>query len=614
MHNEIKIEEGLYYVGGSDRRLHLFENTYPLVNGASFNSYLYLDEKTLLLDTVEGPLDKEFFENIDFLLNGRKLDYLIVNHMEPDHAANIGDLLLRHPETTIVLSSMAKRFLLNYFPSIKAEIITVKEGDTLSIGEHEFTFVMAPMVHWPEVMFTYEKSRKVLFSADAFGTFGALSGDIFASSFNFDINEARRYYTNIVGKYGDQVLSVLRKAVGLEINMICPLHGPIHKGNLAPLMNKYILWASYTPEDKDGVLIVYNSVYGNTANMAMKLGSLLSERGIKNLVMHDASKTHVSYLIAESFRVGTIVLAGTTYNAGVFIEMENYLHDLANHGIRNRNIAILENGSWAPAAKRSMKEILKDLSNITYFEKEITIASTMKENQLPELVELADEIVSKVSPKKEMNVEDKNAVFNLSYGLFVIFSKDGEGKDDGSINNSFFQVADSPVKFILSVNKKNLTAENILKNKRFNVSVLDNRAPFSLFKRFGFVSGRDEDKLSGFDPIYKDEDGYCYLKEFSNACFECEVEESKDIGSHILFTCHIKKSIRVSSLPSMTYAYYHTNVKPLPVPEKKKEGEGKRVGWRCKVCGFTYWGETLPEGYVCPLCKHPASDFVRIEE
>ena len=260
MHYETQISEGFFYVGGSDRRIHLFENVYPLAIGVSYNAYLYLDDKTLLLDTVDRSVSEGFYDNIAFLLNGRKLDYLIVNHMEPDHAANIGELLLRYPETTIVVNPMSQKFLLNYFPKIKAKFLIVNEGDTLNIGKHTFTFVMAPMVHWPEVMMTYEVSEKVLFSADAFGTFGALSGDIYRNDKNFDLVEARRYYTNIVGKYGDQVTAVLKKAEGLEINMICPLHGPIHKGNLNPVLNPYKLWATYTPEDADGVMIAYSSV------------------------------------------------------------------------------------------------------------------------------------------------------------------------------------------------------------------------------------------------------------------------------------------------------------------------------------------------------------------
>ncbi|MDO5330734.1 MAG: FprA family A-type flavoprotein [Bacillota bacterium] len=397
MHNEVKIKEGLYYVGGSDRRIELFENVYPLVNGVSYNSYLYLDEKTCLLDTVDSSVTGVYFDNIDFLLDGRKLDYLIVDHMEPDHAANIGELLLRHPETVVVTSAMAKKFLLNYFPEAKCEFLIVKEGDTLNIGKHTLTFVMAPMVHWPEVMFTYDVDEKILYSADAFGTFGALNGDIYKSDKNFDLNEARRYYTNIVGKYGDQVMNVLKKAANIEIEMICPLHGPIHKKEDIPeLLKVYTAWASYTPEDQDGVMIAYSSVYGNTENAVSILASKIAQLGVRNLVVYDVSKTHSSVLVAEAFRVKTIVLAATTYNMNVFVKMEDFLHDLANHCIRNRNIALLENGSWSPAAKANMKRILEPLKNINYLEHSLTIASSLKKEQLPELEEIAKEVAATV--------------------------------------------------------------------------------------------------------------------------------------------------------------------------------------------------------------------------
>ncbi|MCF0113321.1 MAG: MBL fold metallo-hydrolase [Bacilli bacterium] len=395
MHTEIQIAPNFYYLGGSDRRIAKFENVYPVPLGASYNCYLYIDEKTVLLDTIEAELSKGFYENLDYLLDGRKLDYLIINHMEPDHAANIGEVLLRHPETTLVMGAMAKKFLLNYFPNLKAEVLVVKEGDTLSIGKHQFTFVMAPMVHWPEVMFTYEMTEKTLFSADAFGAFGALSGPIYANKQNFDLAEARRYYTNIVGKYGDQVTAVLQKAAKLDIQLICPLHGPIHKDDIGDLLKVYTLWASYTPEDKEGVMIVYSSVYGNTANAAMALAVAIAKQGVENLVMYDVSKTDASYLIAESFRVNTIALVATTYNMGVFIEMENFLHDFANHKIRNRDIAFMENGSWAPAAKANMKKILEGLP-LRYIEKEITMASTLKEEQMGDLEALAAQIAATV--------------------------------------------------------------------------------------------------------------------------------------------------------------------------------------------------------------------------
>ena len=621
MHTETKLSDSLFYIGGSDRRIHLFENVYPLENGVSYNSYLYLDEKTLVLDTVDESVRGTYFENIEHLLAGRKLDYLVVNHMEPDHASSIGELLLRYPDTTIVISAMAKKFLLNYFPKLAdKKYLIVKEGDKLSIGKHEFTFVMAPMVHWPEVMFTYELTEKVLFSADAFGTFGALAGNVIAQPKDYDsahMAEMRRYYTNIVGKYGDQVVNVLKKAADLEINMICPLHGPMHTGNLNFVLDPYKLWATYTPEDKDGVMIAYSSVYGDTANAATYLATKLAEKGVKNLVMYDVSKTDSSVLIAESFRVNTIVLAATTYNAGVFVKMEDFLHDLANHKIRNRTVAFIENGSWAPAAKANMKKILEGL-DLNYIEESLTIASSLKDNQLPQLEAIADAVAATILPKdvakEEGEAVDPNAMFRLSYGLFVCSSMDEKGRLDASINNSFFQVASAPNRVLLSVNKNNVTADNIVKTKRFAISVLTEEADFEIFKRFGFQSNKDPEvnKFSGIeDRLGCTKGGLPYLKRAANAYFACKVEQVIDCGSHFLFIAELEEAKILSNAPSVTYAFYFSHIKPKPIPAAPSKE--KKIGWRCKICGYTYVGETLPPDYVCPLCKHPASDFEKVE-
>ncbi len=616
MHCETKLSEGLYYIGGSDRRIHLFENVYPLDNGASYNSYLYLDEKTLLLDTVDAAVSSVFYDNLAFLLGDRKLDYLVVNHMEPDHAANIGELLLRHPETKVVVNALSKKFLLNFFPDIKCEFVIVKEGDKLSIGKHEFTFVMAQMVHWPEVMFTYELTEKVLFSADAFGTFGAIAGNVVADRSTYTkefIAEARRYYTNIVGKYGDQVVNVLKKAADLEISMICPLHGPVHKGNLNFILDPYKLWATYTPEDPDGVMIAYSSVYGDTANAADILATKLAAKGVRNLVVYDVSKTDSSYLIAEAFRVKTIVLAATTYNAGVFVKMEDFLHDLANHKIRNRTVAFIENGSWAPAAKANMQKILEGL-DLTYLSETLTIASSLKDSQLGALDAIAEAVTATVRPNEkkaeEGGIIDAAAMFKLSYGLFAVFTKDEKGKDNASINNSFFQVSSNNV--MLCVNKANYTADTINATKKFTVSVLTESVDFSLFKRFGFASGRDSDKMAGIeDRLERAQSGIYYLTKDSNAMFSCEVAQIIDCGSHYLYICNIVESKVLNNDPSVTYAFYFANIKPKPIPAPP--AKEKKVGWMCKICGYVYVGETLPPDYVCPLCKHPATDFEKVE-
>lgn len=617
MHCERKISDGFYYVGSSDRRLALFENVYPIPNGVSYNSYLYLDEKTVLLDTVDSSVSDVFYENIEFLLNGRKLDYLIINHMEPDHAANIGELTLRHPEVTIVVNQMSKKFLFNYFPEIKNQILVVKEGDKLNIGKHTFTFVMAPMVHWPEVMFTCEISEGVLFSADAFGTFGALNGNIFASSSTFTkeyIAEARRYYTNIVGKYGDQVVNVLKKAASIDIKMICPLHGPIYKDNLNFILNPYMNWATYSVEENDAVMICYSSVYGGTKNAVDVLEKLLSEKGITNIVTYDVSKTDSSYLIAEAFRVKTIVLASTTYNAGVFVKMEDFLHDLAAHKIRNRTFAFIENGSWAPSARLGMKNILKDLQGTTFIEESITLTSKIKPNQEEELDNLAEKIVSSLVinlPSKEEALIDEKTNFKLTYGLFALFSKDEKGRVDASINNSFFQVSSSPNLFILSVRKSNYTAENIKHTGKFVVSILNNETNYDLIKRFGFVSGRDKNKLEGIEDILKPtKSGLARLDKYSNAYIECNVKETMEAGDHVLFIVEAVESRILNNSTSLTYAYYFENIKPKSLPNPKQE---KKIAWVCRICGYTYVGDTLPKDFVCPLCKHPASDFDKVE-
>ena len=388
---------------------------------------MYLDEKTLLLDTVDRAIGDVFFENLAFLLGERELDYLVIDHMEPDHAATIADLLLRYPEVTIVCSAMAKKFFVNYFPTLEPNFLLIKEGDVLSIGKHEFTFFTAPMVHWPEVMFTFEKSEGVLYSADAFGTFGALNGDVFAQKRNFDIDETRRYYANIVGKYGTQVNAALKKLEGLNIRIVAPLHGPIHK-DIKELISLYKTWANYEPEDKDAVMIAYSSVYGHTANAAEIIAKKLVEKGIKDIVIYDVSKTDCSVLVSEAFRVHTIVLAATTYNAGVFVKMEDFLHDLANHKIKNRTIALVENGSWAPAAKANMLKILEGLEGITYIDETMTIAASLKDAQLEKIDQIVAGIIDDFAGKGAGQAKEKKTAWRCKIcGHVVVMDELPEG-------------------------------------------------------------------------------------------------------------------------------------------------------------------------------------------
>ena len=400
MHNTRQITQDLHYVGASDRKLALFENIYPSPTGVSYNSYLLTDEKTVLLDTADAAVAEQYFENVEHLLAGRPLDYLVVNHMEPDHCALIESLLLRHPEVKVVTNAKAANMIRQFFNiSIDDRLQTVAEGDTLNTGRHTLTFVMAPMVHWPEAMVTYDMTDKVLFSADAFGTFGALNGNIFADELDFDRNyldEARRYFINIVGKYGVQVQSLLKKATALDIQMICPLHGPIWRENLGYFIGKYDTWSKYEPEER-GVVVIYGSVYGHTASAAEKMASLLAERGIKGIAMYDASHTDVSQLVSECFRYSHVVLAASTYNAGIFTPIENLLLDLKAHNWQRRIVAIIENGTWAAQSGKHIRTILEQMKEIIVLGENLSLKSAMKEEQLADLNTLANLIVANLN-------------------------------------------------------------------------------------------------------------------------------------------------------------------------------------------------------------------------
>ena len=395
MYNVMQINDDVTYVGASDRKLALFEAVYPLVNGVSYNSYLVNDEKTVLLDTVDRSVSGVFFENIAHVLDGRKLDYVIVNHMEPDHAATLGELVLRYPEVKIVSNAKVVAMIKQFFDfDVDARVQVVAEGDTFSTGKHTFTFAMAPMVHWPEVMVTFDTTDGILYSADAFGTFGALAGNVFADEVDFEnkwLDEARRYYTNIVGKYGPQVQMALKKALALDIKMICPLHGPIWRENIAWFVDKYNKWSTYTPEDNT-VLIAYASIYGGTENAANILATELAKKGVKNITMIDVSVTHPSYIISEAFRCSHIVFAAPTYNAGIFTPMETVLLDLAAHNLQNRTVAFIENGSWAPISAKLMGDIVAKMKNMTVLASKATLKSTVKDAQREELKTLASEI------------------------------------------------------------------------------------------------------------------------------------------------------------------------------------------------------------------------------
>ena len=400
MHSTRKVTDDLIYVGGSDRRLSRFENLFPIPKGVSYNSYVLLDEKTVLFDTADESISRQYIENVVHALNGRPLDYMVVQHMEPDHCAMIDDMLRRYPEAKMVCSAKAVGMFAQFYGTdVAARALVVKEGDKLSTGEHTLHFVMAPMVHWPEVMVTYDEKDKILFSADAFGTFGALAGNIFDDEITFDItwmNDARRYYTNIVGKYGVQVQALLKKAASLDIEMICPLHGPIWRKDLGLLLEKYQKWSTYEPEDKT-VMIAYATMYGNTENAANVLAGMLADKGVKNIAMYDVSETDVSELVAESFRCSHLVLAAPTYNSGIQPKMEAYLSDIKALNLQNRTVAVIDNGTWAATAGKHMIGMLEGMKNMTILENTVSIKSALAENQLGALEALADELAKQVN-------------------------------------------------------------------------------------------------------------------------------------------------------------------------------------------------------------------------
>lgn len=608
-----KITDDLIWVGGNDRRLSMFEGVYSVPDGVSYNSYLLVDEKTVLFDTVDKAVSQVFFENISAVLGERKLDYLVVHHMEPDHSFALQELIMRYPEVQIVCNSKISSMIKQFFSfDVDSRSFIVKEGDSLNTGKHNLTFLMAPMVHWPEVMVSYDTTDKILFSADAFGTFGALNGALFADEVDFDrdyLDEARRYYTNIVGKYGSQVQSLLKKASAVEINMICPLHGFVWRKNIGYYVAKYDKWSSYTPEET-AVMIAYASIYGNTENTAEILACRLREKGIKT-VMFDVSVTPASDIVSACFKYSHLVFASATYNAGIFVNMESFIHDLVAHNIQNRTVAIIENGSWAATSGKLIRAELEKCKNIDFIENTISIKSSLKEEQLSEIEKMADAISETMATKASVtnNTETKNqpqAMFKLSYGLFVLTAKDNE-KDNGCIINTVTQITSNPNRISIAVNKANYTHDIIKKSGSFNVSVLTTDVPFKVFENFGFKSGRDTDKFTGEVQTERAENGILYLTKYTNALISGKVIETHDYGTHTVFIADVTEAVVLSDLPSVTYQYYFDNIKPKP-----KASSADKKGYVCKICGYVHEGDELPPDFICPLCKHGAEDFEKL--
>lgn len=604
-----KITDDLTWVGGNDRRLAMFEGVYSVPQGVSYNSYLLKDKINVLFDTVDRAVSRIFFENIEYTLSGEELDYVVIHHLEPDHSYSLKELIFKYPNIKLVCNEKALEMIKQFFDEdVTERTYIVDEGSVLDTGSHKLTFVMAPMVHWPEVMVTYDQKDKILFSADAFGAFGALNGSIFADEVDFFgayLSEARRYYTNIVGKYGQQVQSLLKKATELDIKMICPLHGFVHRARIGDFIDKYNKWSSYTPE-KDGAVIAYASVYGNTENAAEILSSTLRDRGVET-VMFDVSVTPSADILAATFEYSHIVFASTTYNAGIFVSMEALLRDLVAHNIQNRTVAFIENGSWAATSGELMKKMLSASKDMTFLNETVSIKSGLKENQLNDIKNLADAVEKSIKGPKaeEQHSEvsiDNSAMFKLSYGLYILFAKDGE-KDNGCVINTVTQVTDNPKAVTVAVNKNNYTCDMIMKTGKMNISVLSEGVTFDVFERFGFQSGREADKLSDFSDVKRSENGICYLTKNANAFMSAEVTSSVDCGTHILFIAKITEARGLSEERSVTYQYYFDHIKPKPIVTKEQKG------FVCKICGYVYEGETLPDDFICPLCKHGAEDF-----
>ena len=595
------ITDDIRYVGVNDRKTDLFEGHYLIPNGISYNSYVILDDEIAVMDTVDAAFTHEWLDNIQSVLDGKKPNYLIIQHMEPDHSANIVNFLKVYPATTVVATAKAFAMMKNFFgKDFEDRQIIVGDMNTLSLGKHTLTFVTAPMVHWPEVMLTYDAADKVLFSADAFGKFGDLNANE-----PWD-DEACRYYIGIVGKYGAQVQSLLKKAGGLLIKKICPLHGPVLSENLDGYIKLYDTWSSYQPE-KEGIVIAYTSVYGNTKKVVSRLAEKLRENGCPSVSVYDLARCDMSKAVAEAFRYGKLVLATTTYNAEIFPYMREFISALCERGFKNRTVALIENGSWAPMALKVMKNMLEPCKNITFAENSVTILSSPNDETNKKTDELAKELCKDYLARQDTtaNKNDLTALFKIGYGLYVVTSNDGK-KDNGLIVNTVSQVTNTPNRIAVTVNKQNYSHHIIMQTGIMNVNCLSTDAPFSIFEKFGFASGRNVDKFADCDPLRSD-NGLIFLKRYINAFMSLKVEQYVDLDTHGMFICSVTEARVISDGETMTYTYYQNNVKPKPQTEGKK-------GYVCKVCGYVYEGEKLPDGFVCPLCKHGAADFEEIKQ
>ena len=594
------ITESIRYVGVNDHQVDLFEGQYVVPNGMSYNSYVILDEKVAVMDTVDINFTHEWLDNVANVLNGRKPDYLVVQHMEPDHAANIQNFVNTYPDTVVVSTEKAFAMMENFFDmDIENRKLIAENGGSLSLGKHVLNFVYAPMVHWPEVMVTYESTEKVLFSADGFGKFGALDVEE-----DWD-DESRRYFIGIVGKYGAQVQALLKAASGLDISIICPLHGPILTENLGHYLEKYNIWSSYAVEE-EGIMIAYTSVYGHTKKAVEILAEKLKTKGCPKVVVYDLARDDMSKAVADAFRYGKLVLATTTYNAGIFPFMRDFIDHLTERNFQNRTIGLIENGSWSPLAAKVMRSMFADSKKITWLNNNVRIMSAVKSETKDQLEAMADELCREyiAQSPEAANKNDLTALFRIGYGLYVVTCNDGK-KDNGLIVNTVTQVTDTPNRVAVNINKANYSHHVIKQTGVLNVNCLSVEAPFSVFQNFGFQSGRAADKFAGWTEVRSD-NGLRILPKYINAVLSLKVEQYVDLGTHGMFICSVTEARVMSDKDTMTYTYYQNNVKPKPQTEGKK-------GFVCKVCGYIYEGDVLPEDFICPLCKHGAVDFEPIQ-
>ncbi len=592
----MRITDTIKYVGVNDHKVDLFEGQYPVANGMAYNSYVILDEKIAVMDTVDANFTHEWLDNLEQVLDGRKPDYLIVQHMEPDHAANVANFLKVYPDTTVVANVKTFQMIYNFFGlTLEGQKLEVTNGGTLSLGNHQLTFVFAPMVHWPEVMVTYDSTDKVLFSADGFGKFGALDVEE-----DWD-DEARRYFIGIVGKYGAQVQSLLKAAATLDIRIICPLHGPVLSEDLGHYIGLYDTWSSYTPEE-EGIVIAYTSVYGHTKKAVDLLADKLRSKGCPKVVVYDLARDDMSLALSDAFRYSKLILATTTYNASIYPFMHDYISRLVEHNFQNRTVGLIENGSWAPLAAKVMREMMAKCKKINWLDTTVKILSAINQDNQDQLEAMADELCKEYIAQNDTlaNKNDLTALFRIGYGLYVVTSNDGK-KDNGLIVNTVIQLTDTPNRVAVNINKANYSHHVIKQTGVLNVNCLSTEAPFSVFEQFGFQTGRSVDKFAG-QTVHRSDNGLVFLDKYINAFMSLKVEDYVDLGTHGMFICSVTEARVMSNQETMTYTYYQNNVKPKP------ETEGKK-GFVCKVCGYIYEGDELPADFICPLCKHGAADF-----